>query len=139
MHFKTNDMLAIRKNANLKSYNTFGIEINAQQMVDCPTQEHVVEVIKLLIEQPQTYLVLGGGSNLLFSNDFKGLIIHPTIKGIEIVAEDDDHVRIKAGAGEEWDDLVAYCVKNNYYGLEIYPIYQEMWVHLRFKTLGLMA
>ncbi|MBS2098602.1 UDP-N-acetylmuramate dehydrogenase [Carboxylicivirga linearis] len=111
-------MLAIKKNANLKSYNTFGLSVNATELAECSSLDDLIEVINLLNTDPKPYLVIGGGSNLLFSKDFKGLIIHPTIKGIEIIEEDDNHVWIKAGAGEEWDDLVAYCVMNNYYGLE---------------------
>nr|WP_321452344.1 UDP-N-acetylmuramate dehydrogenase [uncultured Carboxylicivirga sp.] len=111
-------MLSIKKNANLKSYNTFGLNVRAKELIECDNTPDLIEAINYLQTNPQPFLIVGGGSNLLFSKDFEGLIIHPTIMGIEIFQEDEKSVYIKAGAGVEWDDLVAFCVKNNYYGLE---------------------
>nr|WP_321410781.1 UDP-N-acetylmuramate dehydrogenase [uncultured Carboxylicivirga sp.] len=111
-------MLSIEKNANLKPYNTFGLDVKANQLAFCPDHESLLEIITYLHKNPTSYLILGGGSNLLFSKDFDGIIIHPTIKGIKVIKEDPKHIWIEAGAGENWDDLVAFCVNNNYYGLE---------------------
>jgi len=63
-------------------------------------------------------MVLGEGSNVLFTGDFNGTIIHPALKGIEILSEDQDKVRVKAFSGENWDEFVKYCVEKNWYGLE---------------------
>jgi UDP-N-acetylmuramate dehydrogenase len=74
----------------------------------------------LLSGLPRQYpcFVLGGGSNVLFTKDYNGIIIRPVIKGIEKSDEDDRHVIIRAGAGEEWDGFVHYCVMNNWAGIE---------------------
>lgn len=111
-------MLLIEKNANLKSYNTFGLEVKTSELAICPDLNSVVEIVNDLIKKPRPHLVLGGGSNLLFAKDFKGLVIHPTIAEISKIKEDDNHVWLEAGAGVEWDNLVEYCVDRNWYGLE---------------------
>lgn len=118
LYFKTGNMLSIKKDTNLKSYNTFGLDVKAKELAICPDLKSVIEIIDNLNTNPRPFLVLGGGSNLLFSKDFEGLLIHPTIEGIEKVDEDSKHVWIEAGAGVEWDNLVDFCVKNNWYGLE---------------------
>ncbi len=61
---------------------------------------------------------MGGGYNLLFTADFNGLIIHPNLKGIQVVKEDNCHIWVKAFAGEVWDDVVRFCVERNYGGVE---------------------
>lgn len=100
---------------NLKSYNTFGIDVNCRELIafdDAKVLDKVFETIS------GKWYVLGGGSNTLFTKDFDGVIIHPQNIGIEVVEENDDNVLICAQAGVEWDDFVSYCVANNYYGAE---------------------
>src|SRR5205085_204557 len=63
-------------------------------------------------------MILGGGSNVLFKNNFDGLIIHNNIQGIEIIHEDEEYVLVKSGAGVVWNDLVQYTISKNYPGLE---------------------
>lgn len=63
-------------------------------------------------------LVIGGGSNLLFTKDFDGNVLHPQMRGIEVRREDGDSVQLRCGAGEVWDDVVAYAVEHGYYGME---------------------
>jgi UDP-N-acetylmuramate dehydrogenase len=62
--------------------------------------------------------ILGGGSNVLFTRNVDALVIHPVIKGIEKIKEDEEHVWLKVGGGEVWHDFVMYCVENNYGGIE---------------------
>ena len=64
------------------------------------------------------YLHIGGGSNLLFTGDYKGVILHSRIGGIEVIAEDEEKVSVRVGAGVVWDDFVAYCVDHGWYGTE---------------------
>ncbi len=108
----------ITKQAALKTYNTFGLDIKASELSICSDVESLVSTIDHLIYNPQPHLVLGGGSNLLFSSDYEGLIIHPTIGGIEVINEDAQNVWIEVGAGVEWDQLVEHCVNNNWFGIE---------------------
>lgn len=74
------------------------------------------EIIRAFPDEQK--LVLGSGSNLFFTKDFDGLVIKPAIKGIHILSETDDFVEIEAGAAEDWDEFVAYCVENGYAGIE---------------------
>ena len=61
---------------------------------------------------------IGGGSNLLFTKDYDGLILHSRIEGIEVTEEDEHSVSVRVGAGVVWDDFVAYCVEHGWYGTE---------------------
>ncbi|MCG8582784.1 MAG: UDP-N-acetylmuramate dehydrogenase [Bacteroidales bacterium] len=111
-------MINTTNKVSLSQYNTFGIKATAKELIICNTIESIQEAISYLNNHPQPYLVLGGGSNILFRNDFDGLIIHPKLTNIEVLKEDEKNIWIEAGAGVEWDDLVDYCVNRGWYGLE---------------------
>jgi UDP-N-acetylmuramate dehydrogenase len=111
-------MLTIQENISLRSYNTFGIEANARWMAFPGSTEEVAELLGYERPEWNPRFVLGGGSNVLLTQNYKGLIIHPEIKGMEKIRETDKFVWIRAGCGEKWDDLVAYCVANDLGGLE---------------------
>ena len=69
--------------------------------------------------KPVSYThLIGGGSNLLFKGDYAGTVLHSAIRGYEVVAENEQEIAVRAGAGEVWDDVVAYTVKNSWYGAE---------------------
>ncbi|OGT48219.1 MAG: UDP-N-acetylenolpyruvoylglucosamine reductase [Gammaproteobacteria bacterium RIFCSPHIGHO2_12_FULL_38_11] len=108
----------IEENKSLKSLNTFGIITNARYFVTI----HTVSALKMLLADSRwesiPKLILGGGSNILFTRDFDGLVIHNAISGIEKINENADHVFLKIGAGENWHKIVLYCIKNNYAGIE---------------------
>ncbi|MDP1573351.1 MAG: UDP-N-acetylmuramate dehydrogenase [Coxiellaceae bacterium] len=106
--------MIIQENSSLKSFNTFGIAVTARYFA----KAHSVEALQTLLTHYQSPLILGGGSNILFTKNVAGLVIHNCISGIEKVAETDDHVFLKIGAGENWHQLVLYCIKNNYAGIE---------------------
>lgn len=109
-------MLTFEINFPLKKYNTFGVDVTADSFFDVSTVDALKEV--LLGVKNEKCLILGGGSNILFKSNFSGVIIHPTIQGIQIVEEDNESVLLKVGAGVEWDSLVDYAVSHNYGGLE---------------------
>jgi len=111
-------MLNIQQNISLKTFNTFGIDVKATQLTICSNTEDLMDYLSDIPKLPKPILVLGGGSNILFTKDFEGTIIYPRIKGIEVTKEDNTSIWLKVGAGEEWDDLVDYCVRNDWYGLE---------------------
>lgn len=102
---------------SLLSYNTFGIDVSAARFLEYSS----VEELKKLIVQGAIvtpFLHIGGGSNLLFTKDYDGLILHSRIEGIEVTEEDEHSVSVRVGAGVVWDDLVAYCVEHGWYGTE---------------------
>ncbi len=106
----------IQENFNLRPYNTFGIEVFANRFGKFSTISELKALLNL--RGDDDLLFLGGGSNVLFTQNFDGLVLRNELKGIERVNEDESHVWIKSGAGEVWHDLVLYCVKNNYGGIE---------------------
>jgi UDP-N-acetylmuramate dehydrogenase len=111
-------MLNIQKNISLKNYNTFGIEAIASTFVQINTQEEFRELASIYNNLPKPIYILGSGANTLFTKDFKGTIININNKGIKLLHEDKNEVIVEVQAGEIWNDLVEFCVNNNYYGIE---------------------
>lgn len=103
---------------SLKSYNTFGVQAWSLYFYACKSETDLMEFLQMQPDKEMPIFVLGGGSNILFIGNFLGLIIHPQIMGISALRETDDDIYIRAGAGVEWDDLVAWCVDKGYGGLE---------------------
>jgi UDP-N-acetylmuramate dehydrogenase len=112
-------MVRFFENYSLKNYNTFGVEASARYFFEF-TEES--DLITFLISneswRESEILILGGGSNMLFINDFGGLILHPNIPGIKIIKEDRQNVWIEAGCGENWDGFVSYCTESGFGGIE---------------------
>ncbi len=106
----------IRENVSLKNMNTFGIGVSCRFYVRIDTAHALQEFFTrdILLDYP--HMILGGGSNILFTKDYPGIVIHICIPGIEVL--NTDPVFVKAGAGESWDTLVAFCVNNDLGGLE---------------------
>ena len=104
---------------SLKPHHTFGIDVKAAMFAEVYTREEILGVLKdYLPTLPQPLLLIGGGSNLLFTKDFPGTVLKISTKGISINDGSDDHVRVSAEAGEPWDQLVNFCVDHQWYGLE---------------------
>ncbi|OBQ55807.1 UDP-N-acetylmuramate dehydrogenase [Tamlana sp. s12] len=108
--------MQIEQNTSLKPYNTFGIDVKAKQFVVVHSIEDLKEVLSL--ENHPNKLILGGGSNMLLTQDFNGIVIKVELKGIEVLSEDSNFVTLKVQAGEVWHDLVLWTIKNDYGGLE---------------------
>lgn len=106
------------QNYSLIPHNTFGLNVATKYFFEYSSEEELRNFLKSELFQSNSYLHIGAGSNLLFLNDFNGLILHSNIKGIEIIDETDDAVVVRVGAGVVWDDFVAYCVKKGFYGAE---------------------
>ena len=107
--------MEIKKNTSLKSFNTFGIDVMATSFVEVQSIE---EVKSVLSNNKQPLLILGGGSNLLFTTDFEGLVIKNNLKGITVVEENDSEIYLRIGAGEVWHEFVLYCIEHGYAGVE---------------------
>ena len=112
--------MQIHQNISLKPYNTFGIDAIAKHLITIESIKDLDELAELpnLFNKSKPTLVLGGGSNILFTADYDGLIIKNELKGIELVSEDDDHYYVRCAAGENWHQFVLHCIKNNYAGVE---------------------
>lgn len=108
----------IQQNISLKPYNSFGIDVKAKALAPFSSVEELKEGLSAAPAVNSPLLVLGGGSNILFTKDFDGLILKNELRGIEVTGEDEAHVYIKAAAGENWHRFVMFCVGNNYAGLE---------------------
>lgn len=111
-------MLTIQSNVSLKSYNTFGIDATARYLVEVENEEDIQTLLQLPNAHTSPMLVLGGGSNLLLTQDFNGLAVKINLKGIQVVKEDQEHVWVRAGAGESWHGFVMHCVEKGWAGLE---------------------
>ncbi|RUT78221.1 UDP-N-acetylmuramate dehydrogenase [Ancylomarina longa] len=111
-------MAVLHENYSLKKYNTFGIEAKANYFFEFESQLELIHFLKNNSLINSSYLILGGGSNLLFTDDFNGLVLHPNIRGIEIQEDGEESILVKVGANENWDEFVAWSVKNNYSGIE---------------------
>lgn len=110
--------MIVQKDVQLKPYNTFGIEATAKYFVEVSSIEQLKEILQKTDYQPIKRLILGGGSNMLLTKDFDGLVIKMSIKGMDVVKETEENIWIKAGAGVVWHDLVMHCVDQNYAGIE---------------------
>ena len=109
-------MLDIHYLYPLLKHNTFGVDVKAAQFVEFDSEDDLVKYISSGIHTP--VLTIGAGSNLLFLNDFNGVILHSRIMGTEVILESDSEVLLRVGSGMNWDNLVAYTVEKGWQGLE---------------------
>ncbi len=106
------------ENVDLQPYNTFGIKVYARYFTIVRTTEQFKEVLTSQIFKTEKHLILGGGSNILLTNNFDGLVIKVELMGIKILTEDGAHVTLQVGAGENWHGFVEHCVERNLGGVE---------------------
>jgi len=110
--------LEILTNFSLKPYNTFGINSNAKYFAVFSTFDELKELLLYKSKPENLKLILGGGSNILFTKNFDGFILKNELKGIELIKEDVNHFYVKVAAGENWHQFVLYCIHRNYAGVE---------------------
>jgi UDP-N-acetylmuramate dehydrogenase len=110
--------MQLLQNHSLKKINTFGVDVKSKYFIEIFSEEELIEVLLEESIKTQNKLILGGGSNILFTKDYEGLVIKNSISGIKIVEEDSQFVIIESGAGVIWNDLVKFCVERNYGGIE---------------------
>ena len=111
--------MKVLENYSLLTHNTFGIAAKCHRFVE---YDSVAELNSVLLDVRNlsngNFLHIGGGSNLLFTKDYEGTILHSAIHAKECIRQTENEVYLRVGAGEVWDDFVAWCVKQGYYGLE---------------------
>jgi UDP-N-acetylmuramate dehydrogenase len=110
--------MKIEENYNLKHFNTFGISANAKYFCEFSSVEELRFLFENAIVGNNERLILGGGSNILFTRDFDGVVLLNKIKGQVIISEDNEHAVVKAGAGENWHEFVLSTISRNLGGLE---------------------
>jgi UDP-N-acetylmuramate dehydrogenase len=110
--------MKIEQNHSLQPYNSFGIEISSRYFSSFSSIESLEEIIAHQQKSSDPLLVLGGGSNILFTKNFDGWVIKNDLKGIEVINRDNNFIYVKAMAGENWHQLVLHCVENGYAGME---------------------
>ncbi|MBL7883374.1 MAG: UDP-N-acetylmuramate dehydrogenase [Bacteroidia bacterium] len=110
--------MIIQENYSLKKLNTFGIDASAKYFATISNTDEFKEILSEESFNDIPKLILGGGSNLLFTKNFDGIVLKNNLKGITLVKENEQQVYIKASAGEVWHEFVMYCINNNYAGLE---------------------
>ena len=108
----------MKRNFSLGNYNSFGVKHKANFFIEIKNKDQINDVINNKKYDKVRKLILGGGSNILFTKDYNGIVFLNKIKGIRKISEDDNNVLLRVGSGENWDDFVEYCVKKKYYGLE---------------------
>jgi UDP-N-acetylmuramate dehydrogenase len=110
--------MKVKKNISLKPYNQFGVEAIAKYFAAPKTVEEVKEIITNPDLKKEKKIILGGGNNILFVNDFAGLVIRPEIMGREVIEKKEDKVIVKVGTGENWDEVVRWTVDQGWGGIE---------------------
>lgn len=110
--------MKVQENVSLRQYNTFNLDATARYFTIFHSREALEDILRNSGYKHTRKLILGGGSNILLTQDFDGLVLKNEVKGIETVKEDDEYVYVKAGAGENWHQFVMHCIEKGYAGLE---------------------
>lgn len=110
--------MKIDKNASLKEYNTFGIDAKAQYLVHFYDADSIIDYLDNYGLKKDSSFIMGGGSNVLFTRDFDGVVLRIELEGINIIDEDENYAYVKAAAGENWDNLVQFAIDQGLGGLE---------------------
>ena len=111
-------MLQIKPDFSLRKLNTFQIDVQAACFCEVTSIDELKEALDYQKKQDLPLLILGSGSNILFTKDFNGLVVKINLKGTKKVKNDATHIYIRVGAGEIWHDFVKFCIANNYAGVE---------------------
>jgi UDP-N-acetylmuramate dehydrogenase len=110
--------MTFQENVDLRAYNTFGIQAKARYFTSLRSAEDVQALLSDPLFHKTAHLILGGGSNMLFTDDYNGVVARMELRGIRTIEESNDDITLFAGAGENWHGLVMHCVANNYGGIE---------------------
>ena len=111
-------MSNILHNYSLKNYNTFGIPAKAKYFTSFSSEEELIDLLQNNICKTEPLFILGGGSNILLTQDFEGIVLANNIKGINIISENEHNTSIAVGAGEVWHDFVLWSINKNLSGIE---------------------
>ena len=110
--------MEIIQNKSLKPYNTFGLDVSAKYFIQADSVDEIISGLNFSKENKLPVMLLNGGSNMLLTHDFDGLVLKLNLKGIEIVSENEDFVEVKVNSGENWHEFVLWTLQNDFGGLE---------------------
>ena len=111
-------MSIIKRNYSLKKHNTFNIDVKAKFFTIIQNEKQIFNLLQEDFSLKEKILILGSGSNILFTKNYNGIVVFNQIKGIKIIEEDEKYSIIKVGAGEKWHDFVLWSIKRNLSGIE---------------------
>ncbi len=103
---------------SLHPYNTFSVAAKAKYFIEFSTQDELMDLLQDAYWNDTKKMILGGGSNILLTKDFDGLVLKNSLLGIEVLSETSNYYYVKANAGESWHDFVCYCIEQNMGGVE---------------------
>ena len=109
-------MMDVKQNYSLKKYNSFNIDVVAKEFIQINSVKELIDLQKN--SKNKNKLFIGGGSNILFTSNFEGLVVHINLKGISVKKINENFNEIKVMSGENWNELVNWCIENNLGGLE---------------------
>lgn len=110
--------MKLQKNHSLKSMNTFHVDCVANRFAQLDNLEDLRTLISSGELKKSEILILGGGSNILLTKDFEGLVLHPQFMGVDVIEDNEDYVKVRIGAGEIWENFVEYTVSKSWCGIE---------------------
>jgi UDP-N-acetylmuramate dehydrogenase len=111
-------MKTVKENFSLKEFNTFGVDVSCRYFTEISSEKDIEDLISDNKYNSSPKFVLGGGSNILFTKNFEGIVLHNRFEGIGVISVDEDYAFVKAGAGEVWHEVVLYCLGKNFGGIE---------------------
>ncbi len=106
----------MNKKKSLKNFNTFRVDVFCDNFLEIKREQDLISFFEK--NKRRNFLILGGGSNILFSKNFKGTILKNKLKGIKILKKENGNIFLEAGSGENWHNLVYFCMRKNFWGLE---------------------
>jgi len=109
-------MAVIRHHVNLQAFNTFGIPAQALHYAELNEEDAFADIMQTDEYRLFPRLIIGGGSNILFTRDFEGLVIRNCLKGISLISENEETVLVEAASGENWHQFVQWCIAQGYGG-----------------------
>ncbi len=110
--------MLVQSNVSLRHLNTFGLDADARYFVNVSSVDELTAILRDPVWKGTPKFILGGGSNILLTQDIDALVIHPGIKGITVLEETEETVVLEVGAGEVWHDFVMHCVDHGFGGVE---------------------
>jgi UDP-N-acetylmuramate dehydrogenase len=111
-------MIAFKEDTSLQPFNTFGIDVNAKYFCSLNSHAQLSELVQTDLFRNERRIFLGGGSNVLFTKDFDGVVIHNAIQGIETHDETDEYITLRVSSGVNWHQFVRHCVDRDWGGIE---------------------
>src|ERR1700741_989876 len=110
--------MQVNENQSLLVFNTFHIDASCRYFTEVRSVSEILELQKKTAYRDHERLILGGGSNLLLTKNYNGLVIKNNIQGKELIRQDENHYYVRIGAGENWHEFVLWCIENNFSGIE---------------------